>query len=129
MRIIVLSAIAALSLTACGQSGADYVPLVDQKSPAFGDDLAACQVLAHRKEYFNDEVKTEAAKGAVVGGALTGLIAGIDGNSVGDGIAGLIIGGLIGGPVEGGSAAWDTSYERRDIVVRCMQGRGHKVLS
>ncbi|MGB0506708.1 MAG: glycine zipper family protein [Pikeienuella sp.] len=128
MRIILLSTVAALTLTACGQSGADYVPLVDQKSPAFGDDLAACQSLAQRKEYFNDEVKSEAAKGAVVGGALTGLIAGIDGGSVEDGIAGLLIGGLIGGAVEGGAAAWDTSYERRDIVVRCMQGRGHNVL-
>lgn len=128
MRIIILSALTAASLTACGQSGADYVPLVDHKSPAFGDDLADCQGLAQRKEYFNDEVKTEAAKGAVVGGALTGLVSGIDGGSVGDGIAGLIIGGLIGGAVEGGAAAWDTSYERRDIVVRCMQGRGHNVL-
>ncbi len=129
MRVLALPLIAALSLSACANTGADYTPIVDGPySNSFSTDLDACQKVAERRSYTNGDVQSEAAFGAVSTGLVTGLIAGIDEGDVGAGIAGALIGGAIGGIAAGVGQSWDTSGERKTIVVSCMQGRGHNVV-
>ncbi len=129
MRYLPLTAIAVLGLSACANTGADYTPIVDGPyTTGFSTDLDACQKVAERRSYTNGDVQSEAAFGAVTTGLVTGLIAGIEDGDVGSGIAGALIGGAIGGVAAGVGQSWDTSGERKNIVVSCMQGRGHNVV-
>lgn len=125
MRYLPLTAIAVLGLSACANTGADYTPIVDGPSTTgFSTDLDACQKVAERRSDTNGDVQSEVAFGAVTTGLVTGLIAGIEDGDVGSGIAGALIGGVAAGVGQ----SWDTSGERKNIVVSCMQGRGHNVV-
>jgi len=110
-----------ITLTACTSTGANYQPIVDgPQGFGYSKDLSQCKHLAEKRGYLNDDVKRHAIAGAVVGG-LVGAIA--ENNSEG------IIGGTIAGGVLGaGERAWNTNEERKQIVIRCMSGRGHKVV-
>lgn len=113
-----------LMIGACAtNSGANYEPLLDgDTSPAFKADLAECQALAEHRNYLNDDTRTDALIGAGIG-ALAG-IADDDVNDTEGAIAGAIVGALAGG----GARALETRDERKDIVVSCMQGRGHRAV-
>ena len=113
-----------LMLGACAtNSGASYEPLVDGNvSPSFKADLADCQMLAENRNYLNDDTKTDALIGAGIG-ALAGL-ADDDVNDTEGAIAGAIVGAIAGG----GSRALETRDERKQIVISCLQGRGHKAV-
>jgi len=125
MRYLPLTAIAVLGLSACANTGADYTPIVDGPyTTGFSTDLDACQKVAERRSYTNGDVQSEVAFGAVTTGLVTGLIAGIEDGDVGSGIAGALIGGVAAGVGQ----SRDTSGERKNIVVSCMQGRGHNVV-
>lgn len=129
MRFLALPLVAALGLSACANTGADYTPIVDGPySSSFSTDLDACQKVAEHRSYTNGDVQSEAAFGAVSTGLVTGLITGIGEGDVGAGIAGALIGGAIGGVAAGVGQSWDTSGERKTIVVSCMKGRGHNVV-
>ncbi len=52
-----------------------------------------------------------AALGAVIGG-------------LEDGLGGAVVGSGLGA----GSRAWETRTERKNIVIQCMTGRGHRVV-
>ena len=129
MKKLALPVIAALGLSACANTGADYTPIVDGPySSSFSTDLGACQKVAERRSYTNGDVQSEAAFGAISTGLVAGLITGIEEGDVGAGIAGALIGGAIGGVAAGVGQSWDTSGERKNIVVACMRGRGHNVV-
>lgn len=110
-----------LTLSACGSTGADYQPIVDgdANTEQYRADLAACQDVADRRSYLNDDVLNEALLGAALGTALGGLA---------DGVGGAVAGAGIGGAVGAGGRAWDTMDERKQIVIACMKGRGHRVV-
>ena len=109
-----------LFITACASTGADYQPIVDGSTgPAYQADLQDCQQLAQTRQYDNGDVRTSAAVGAGIGG-----IIGLADGGVGDAVGGALIGGLIGG----GSETFETREERKEIVMNCMIGRGHRVV-
>ncbi len=110
-----------LALGGCANTASGYRPIVDgYQDEAYHADLADCQTLAKTKRYDNGDTRTSALAGAVVGGA----VGAIEDNSVEGAIVGVLLGGLIGGV----SGAADTRTDRKDIVIRCMSGRGHAVV-
>ena len=112
----------ALPLSACAGGGAAYEPIVDgPKNAKFQQDISECQALAEQRNYNNSDVQTGALAGAAVG-AVAGLLR--RGNSNSDPLIGAAVGGTYGG----GGAALGTRAERKNIVKRCMSGRGHRVL-
>ncbi len=109
-----------LGLTACGNTGADYQPILDGTPNArYSADLASCQQVAEQRSYLNDNVKSEAALGAGIGGLVGAVDEGVEGA-----IAGVLVGGLIGGA----GRSWETMEERQQVVTACMQGRNHPVV-
>lgn len=107
-------------LTGCANTASDYEPIVDgPKDALFYDDLAACKNLAEQREYLNGDTKSEALLGAGLG-AVVGAIGGDTGDIVG--------GALVGGALSAGGSAWEVRGERKNIVIECMSGRGHRVV-
>ena len=114
------SLIMTIFLSGCANTAADYEPIVDgPKDARFYDDLADCKNLAEQRKYLNDDTKSEALLGAGIG-AVVGAIGGDTGDIVG--------GALAGGALSAGGRAWDTRDERKNIVLECMSGRGHRVV-
>ncbi len=110
-----------LLLSGCANTASGYRPVVDgYQGAAYHEDLRDCQALAKTKDYDNGDTKTSALVGAVVGGA----VGGIEDESVEGAIAGALVGGLLGS-AEGVA---ETRVERKNIVIRCMIGRGHAVV-
>ena len=109
-----------LFLSGCANTAADYQPIVDgRKGPSYNSDLNACKHLAQQREYLNADTKSETLLGAGVGA----VIGAISGNTE-DIIAGTVVGGAFGA----GERAWETRNERKQIVIKCMTGRGHRVV-
>ncbi|GAA0487727.1 hypothetical protein GCM10009096_33300 [Parasphingorhabdus litoris] len=112
---------ASLVLGGCANTASGYRPIVDgYEDEAYHADLADCQALAKTKRYDNGDTRTSALAGAVVGGAAGAI--------EGDSVEGAIVGALLGGLIGGASGAADTRVDRKDIVIRCMVGRGHAVV-
>lgn len=115
-----LFALPALALiAACGNSGANYRPILDGAPTAgFQADLAACQSLARSQKQLNREALGAAALGAGAGAVL--------GKADDDGTA---LGGAVAGALAGGVAtAVNANEKRQAIVVECLRGRGHRVV-
>lgn len=116
---ILASCAAALTLSACADTGAQYTPILDgAPSAAFQSDLAACQSLARNQRQFDRETA-----GAAVLGAGAGAVLGEfdnDGDAVGGAVAGALAGGVAG--------AVNASERRKAIVLECLRGRGHRVV-
>ena len=109
-----------LLLGGCFNTGAKHRPIVDGSDPKqYEADLAACQALARQRRHMNEDVKQSTATSAAVGGVLGAVSEGLPGA-----IAGATV-GAAGGAIQG---AQMTVHERKGIVIRCMAGRGHKVL-
>lgn len=116
-HLIILPAL--LAISACGESGASYRPIVDgPKTVGFQSDLRSCQSLARNQKQFDRETMTAAAVGAGVG-AILGEVDD-DGNALGGALAGAVAGGA--------SGAINADERRQAIVVECMRGRGHRVV-
>lgn len=110
-----------LVLGGCANTASGYRPIVDgYEDEIYHADLADCQALAKTKSYDNGDSRTSALAGAVVGGA-AGVI---EDGSVEGAVVGVLLGALIGGA----TGAADTREDRKDIVIRCMDGRGHAVV-
>lgn len=108
-------------LTACGETGADYVPVVDgARGVNFESDLRACQTVAQQKPLYNDEAREDALIGAGLG-ALLAL-------GEGDAAEAVVAAAAIGGVAGAGAGALENHDDRADIVIECMQGRGHNVV-
>jgi len=111
-----------LPLSACAGGGAAYEPIVDSPRDAkFQQDLSECQMLAEQKRYNNSDVRTGTAVGAGLGG-ISGVL------HRGDDLENGLIGAAVGAVYGGGGAALGTRTQRKNIVMRCMSGRGHRVL-
>jgi|JI6StandDraft_1071083.scaffolds.fasta_scaffold487202_1 outer membrane lipoprotein SlyB len=115
----------AVILTGCAthNTGADYRPIIDThgKDPArLQQDLSECQAYAHQVS----SAAERAAAGAVVGallGAVFAAAAGAKGYRNESAAVGALSGGL-GAAVEG-------ERDQRNIIRRCMSGRGYSVLN
>jgi len=108
-------------LSGCANTASGYSPIVDgPQGDAYYADLSDCQSLAKTKRYDNGDTKTSALVGAVAGAA----IGGIEDDSIEGAVAGALLGGLLGGA----HGASETRTERKEIVKRCMYGRGYAVV-
>jgi len=119
MKIVVLIAAATL-LSGCAVE--QYRPVVDNhvSQGSYEADLADCQQLAAQRP-----PAASAAGGAAVGAVLGGLLAaavGLRGNDIGR----VAAWGAANGGING--AAYGVA-EQRDIVARCMAGRGYDVIA
>ena len=102
----------------CGESGANYTPILDGPPTAgFQSDLTACQSLARGQRQFDEDTAAAAVLGAGAGAVLGEL-------DSGDALGGAIAGALAGGV----SSAVDAGERREEIVKACMSGRGHRVV-
>jgi len=110
-KTTLIAALAGLSLTACANGAANYTPI-----------LADCQSLAAQNSVFNDNTLASTLVGAGVG-ALVGLSSGYDVDA-----EDALVGAAIGGTVGGGAGVFQGRGDQKDIVIRCMAGRGYKVL-
>ena len=106
--------------TGCANSSARYQPIVDGRISAdYYADVQDCQQLATQRKFTNGDVKSEA-----VAGAVTGVLIG----AIEEGTEGAIAGAVVGSALGAGGRAWDTRQERKEIIIECMKGRGHRVV-
>ncbi len=116
-RIFTLAPV--LALSACANMGANYEPILDgPPNLVYASDLHDCRNLARGQRQFSRE-----AVGAAVAGGVFGGVMGSDEDDLtiaGGAIAGALF-GLFGGVIE-------ANQQRKSIVVRCMEGRGHPVV-
>ena len=109
-----------LVISGCGATAAKYRPIVDgTENISYESDLTSCSQLAQQRSYLNDDVKSEAALGALVGAVIGAADGGTD-----DALGGAIVAGAF----TAGGRAWETREERKEIVIKCMQLRGHRVV-
>lgn len=119
----------AIGITACAQGGgmAPPTPIIDTQgvdSAQYQQDLTECQQYAQQVS-----VGEDAAKGTVVGGLLGAAMGAAVGAATGNPGRGAAIGAAAGGIGGGAGAAGKGFQEKKQIVSRCMQGRGYNVLS
>jgi len=118
-----IAIMAGLSLTACANGAANYTPIIDAPAgPQLQADLETCQSLAAQRDILDDNTLTSALVGAGIGGLLA-----LSGQYNGD-TEDFLDGALIGGAVGGGAGVFQGRGEQKDIVIRCMAGRGYRVL-
>jgi uncharacterized protein YcfJ len=122
MKKIAATLVAAIFVSGCANTGAMYQPLVDLKSSTgsnYAQDLQECQAYA----------ATQMSAG---GGAVAGAVAGA--------VFGLLVNAALGGGMRNSaaslgalsgasSAAAGAETNQRDVIRRCMAGRGWTVLS
>ncbi len=104
----------------CSKTGSKYKPVVDTNSPNFEQDLKDCQKLA--KEYVDFGYDS----GVKMGGA-TAIGAGA-GQLFGGNTASTLVGGAIGLGASGVKKVLGHNEDRKDIIKRCLRGRGYNVL-
>ncbi len=122
-KTTLIAVLTSLSLTACANGAANYTPIIDAPAgPQLQADLADCQSLAAQNSVFNDNTLATALVGAGVG-ALVGLSSGYDVDA-----EDALVGAAIGGAAGGGAGVFQGRSGQKDIVIRCMAGRGYKVL-
>ena len=119
MKLIALAAAALLA--GCATSGANYRPMVDtgQRIGVYEADLAECQQYAQRTAGASDGAAAGAVGGAIVMGVLSAILGG------GGHGRWAAVGALSG--AASGAAAGETN--QRDVIRRCMAGRGYSVLN
>lgn len=120
MQILFLSAI--LILSGCATTGVNYRPIVDTKNidmNKFELDLSECRQFASQTSGAAERAAAGAAAGAIFG-ALLAAAAGVkyDRGSVARVGA---LSGAVGGAAEG-------ETDQRNIIRRCLSGRGYLVL-
>ena len=108
-----------LGLSGCAATGADFIPHVDRPGPNYNTDLQQCQNLAAQRSYVNGDSVMDTALGAA-GGTTIGAIA--------SGWSGAWIGALIGTGVGAVGGAFSAKDDQKQIVIKCMKGRGYAVL-
>lgn len=111
----------ALTLTGCAATGENYRPIVDTKNASgnYENDLRECQQFATQTAGAGQSAATGAVAGAVFGALLAAAAGG--GYSRSNSAA---VGGITGGVAAG--AGGETN--QRNIIRRCLAGRGYNVL-
>ena len=131
MKNLAMVAVAAVILTACAQNQGgrfNYTPVVDlhqsgKSGEQYRADLDQCQQLAAQRN-----AAADAAGGAVAGALLGAVLGGITGHALGVPQTGAAYGaayGAVGGGVQAGASGYQN---QRQIVQRCLTGRGYLVL-
>jgi outer membrane lipoprotein SlyB len=117
-------------IAACAQGGgmtAPSTPIIDTQgvdAAQYQQDLAQCQEYAQQVSVGQDTAKSTIG-GALLGAAMGAAIGAATGNA-GQGAA---VGAAAGGIGGGAGGAGKAMQEKKQIVSRCMQGRGYNVLS
>ncbi|HIF11070.1 MAG TPA: hypothetical protein EYQ81_15375 [Sneathiellales bacterium] len=129
MPIRLLAIALAFSVSACAQGGITTAPtpIIDTKgvdSVQYQQDLSECQQYAQQSSIGENTAKG-AFGGALLGAAMGAAIGAATGNA-GQGAA---IGAAAGGIGGGAGGAGKAIQDKKQIVSRCMQGRGYNVLS
>ena len=109
-----------VAILLCGCAGANYRPIVDTQGvdlQRFEFDLGQCQQYALQTGDSTNTAIVGAATGAVIGSVLAGVVGGDRSTAA---RMGAVEGGVIGG------VSGETS--QRNIIRRCMVGRGYRVL-
>ena len=105
-------------LAACGESPVQRNLVVDgTRDVTFERDRQHCIQLA--ENYDDGRSNREAAWGAVIGGVV---------GAADDDLAGAVIGTAVGGTLGKLEGEAELDDERRDVLIRCMQNRGHAVI-
>lgn len=119
--IAATAAIALLAGCATAPGGANYAPMVDtgQRIGDYNADLAGCQQYAQRAAGAGEGAAAGAVGGAIVMGVLSAILGG------GGHGRWAAVGALSG--AASGAAAGETN--QRDVIRRCMAGRGYSVLN
>ena len=119
--IAAAAAIALLAGCATAPGGANYAPMVDtgHRIGDYNADLAECQSYAQRAAGAGDGAVAGAVGGAIVMGVLSAILGG------GGHGRWAAVGALSG--AASGAAAGETN--QRDVIRRCMAGRGYSVLN
>jgi outer membrane lipoprotein SlyB len=116
--------VAALSLAACAVAPpSEYRPIVDTKDvdmTHYAQDVSECQQYAHQIDV-QQTAANNAVAGAIALAALSALLGGHTHDNLAWAGAGALAGGLHGAGVAG--------MTQQAIIVRCMQGRGWRVLA
>lgn len=125
MRKLILTLAAALAMSGCatGPTGADYRPMVDTRGASaaqYESDLAECQQYAGQRAGAGGGAVAGAVFGALIGVALLAVSGGRGGWGNEIAAVGAITGGLQGAAQGEGT--------QRDIIRRCLAGRGMVVL-
>lgn len=114
---------ATLLLAACAHTGPAYRPIVDLagKDPArYELDLRGCQQYAEQLAGAASQAAIGAAVGAIAGAAITSLLGGSRTQRNQNSALGAISGGT-GAGVQG-------ETDQRNVIRRCLAGRGYSVL-
>ena len=100
----------------------DQMLIVDgPRGASFESDLAACKDVSLQRAVDNSNI----AAGAIVGGLAGAVGADKKSDRAEGGLAGAAIGGLMGA----GEAQLEADKAREQIVINCMRGRGHRVVT
>lgn len=102
--------------------GADYTPVVDLRGTnayQYNSDLDQCRGYAQQVSA-GDGVVNGALTGAVVGGVLSAAM----GNNSRANRRTALVGALVGGAANGSSSL----LRQQQIMIRCLAGRGYRVL-
>ena len=118
-RILSVAIIA--SLVGCANTGAGYRPMVDSRpGQNYEQDLGQCQQYAAKVAGAAETAAVGAVIGALFGAALSIVGDNRSGRSANAGIGALT--GAVGGGVQG-------ETDQRNIIRRCLSGRGYAVLN
>lgn len=114
----------ALIVTSCAGSGDSYKPSVDLKGNNYDEvtynhNLKECQEVAKAREYLSGNTQNHAIEGTAVGAGL--------GASGGD-LSGLAAGAVVGGLVGAGLGVSQVTTQKEEVIVKCLQDRGYKVI-
>lgn len=119
LMFLILSAL----LTGCANSGANYRPIIDTQGIDFNRyeaDLRDCQAFAKQAAGAGQSAAAGAIGGAVIGAAIAAA-AGSSNDRAASARVGAV-GGAVGAGVEG-------DRNQRNIINRCLTGRGYRVLN
>ena len=112
-----------LVFAACTKSGADYDPIVDgPKDARYYSDLSACRVLARQVE--SSTPGQRAAGGAIAGGVIGALTTDKSSDTLEDAAGGAVIGAIF----SSATGDPDVDAKQQNVIMRCMAGRGYKVV-
>jgi outer membrane lipoprotein SlyB len=120
----IIATVLALAMAGCAthNTGANYRPVIDRK----GADLAQLDVdLAECQRYATEVASAaeQAAAGAVAGALLGAVLAAAAGNSYSRNQH-----AALGGVTGAAAGAASGEKDQRNIIRRCMSGRGYNVL-
>lgn len=110
-----------LALAACSKPMDKPYQVDGTRNAQFSSDLAHCKGVA--RDYRHPDGRQNQIAGALIGGA-AGAIDAEDGDKLEGAAAGAAVGTLVG-HLEAKSQLNDM---QRDVVIRCMQNRGHGVV-